>query len=145
MNVIGFNFTKISAERSISSKIKLSTDTNIHFTEVVKETLPFLKDTEAVRLNFSFSIIYNSTEEKKPEKHGQILFEGSLILSSSKEETKELLKSWKKKEIPSHMHLGLLNFILQKCSVKALALEEELALPSHVPLPNIQPKPNNSP
>jgi hypothetical protein len=44
-------------------------------------------------------------------------------------------KLWKKKEMPNAMRLPIFNFILRKCTAKALTLQDELGLPTHIPLP----------
>ena len=56
-----------------------------------------------------------------------------------KEELKQTLDSWKKKQIPPEVRTGLFNFIMSKCNIKALFLEDEMALPFHLPMPRISP------
>lgn len=139
MNILGLNFTKISAERS-GDVLQTTVNTNIEFLEVEKEKLEILKDAEPLRVKYLFSITYNKGEGKKQEKVAEIIFEGTLLLSATLEESKEVLKSWKKKELSNNFKVPLFNLILKKCSIRALALEEELGIPSHVPLPRLQPK-----
>ena len=93
MKVIGFNFTKISSERSqVPQKTTIST--NIEFTNVDKEKIEFLKDSEPLKVDFKCSWVY-SDAEKKESKFGEVSFEGNIILAAEKEEAKEILKSWK--------------------------------------------------
>lgn len=141
MQLIGFNFTKISAEKTPKFKLGSAINTNIEFTDFEKEKIEILKDTEALRVSFKFSISYIESEEKKGVKDGELLFEGNLVLSAAKEESKEMFKSWKKKELPGPVRLFLFNIILKKCSTKALSLEEDIALPYHIPMPQLQAKP----
>ncbi len=144
MQLIGFNLKKVSASRSPDFK-RGSINTNIEFSDVVKEKLDLLKDTEALKIAFIFSILYSEkepTQEEKLEKalisQGEVTFEGDILFSANKEEAKDITKSWKKKQIPEQFRLPMINFILKKCSVKALSLEEDLNLPSHIPFPQVR-------
>jgi len=139
MQVVGFNFTKVSSEKSINFQRGITISTNIEFTDMEKEKSPILKESDIIKLLFKYSVIYGD-KEKKEEKQGEILFEGLVLLSTEKEETKSFTKSWKKKGIPKGSTVPLYNFILKKCSVKALQMEEEIGLPSHLPLPQVKPK-----
>ncbi|MEK6892836.1 MAG: hypothetical protein AABX07_01405 [Nanoarchaeota archaeon] len=144
MQLIGFNFTKISAEKTPQFKLGSAINTNIEFTGFEKEKIEILKDADALRVSFKFSISYIE-EEKKEDKNGEILFEGNLVLSATKEESKDMFKSWKKKEFPGQVRLFLFNIILKKCSTKALSLEEDIAIPYHIPMPQLQAKPADQP
>jgi hypothetical protein len=53
------------------------------------------------------------------------------------EEFKSIMDSWKDKKIPENMRLGIFNFIMVKCNVKALYLEDEMNMPLHVPMPRL--------
>lgn len=155
MQVIGFNVQKILAERSPEFK-KSNINTNIEFTDIDKEKLDLLKDAEALKFSFVFIITYDDAEKSqeksqdKPQeekskdsssKQGEIRFEGNILLSATKDEAKDITKSWKKKQIEDNFRIPLINFILKKCSVKALSLEEDLNLPIHIPFPRIQKNP----
>ncbi len=145
MQLIGFNLKKIQANRSPQFN-RSAINTNIEFRDIDKEKVDLLKDNDALRISFIFSITYQDAEklEKNPEKkeeienQAEVKFEGDMLFSTNKEESKDLLKSWKKKQIPENFRIPMINFILKKCSVKALSLEEDLALPSHIPFPQIR-------
>src|SRR3989344_3159997 len=137
MQIIGFNFKKILAERSINFQ-RGPINTNIEFTNVDKEKVDIFKDNEALKASFIFSVVYSDSEKKEDLKHGEVSFDGDIIFSASKDETKEIIKSWKKKQIPEDIRIPIINFILRKCSTKALFLEDELNLPVHIPFPRIQ-------
>jgi len=148
MQIVGFNFTKVLAERKPTIGPKTSINTNIEFLDLSKEEIDILKDQEALKITFNFSVIYSDTPEKEKPKEktskeelGKISFEGVILLTSNSEEIKNLLKSWKKKEIPNNLKVPLFNLILKRCSTKALDLEEQLNLPSHIPFPQITLKP----
>lgn len=141
MRVIGFNFTKVSAERQPSFKSKSAINTDIEFKDIDKEELDLLKDKEPVKVSFLFKITYTNQENKKDKNpDAELSFEGSIILSTDKEESKEILKSWKKKEMPNSFKIPMFNLILKKCTPKALQLQDELNLPSHIPMPQLVPQ-----
>ncbi|OIO80389.1 hypothetical protein AUJ84_03735 [Candidatus Pacearchaeota archaeon CG1_02_32_132] len=135
MQIVGFNFTKISGYKSQKSS-KMNVNAGIEFTDLEKEKLELLKDSEAMKLTFKHTLDYDNAD-KKEDKIAQILFEGNLILSLTKDESKDVLKSWKKKTLPENINLPLYNLILKRCAPKALQLQEELNLPSHVRIPRI--------
>ena len=54
MQVIGFNFTKISAEREDKLE-RYSLNTNIEFTNLEKEEVELLKDSNAIKNQEIFS------------------------------------------------------------------------------------------
>lgn len=138
MRIIGLNFTKILAEKSPDFKLA-EINTNIEFEDIAKEDVGLPKeDSESLKITFKFSVNY-SDKEKKDSKKGEVVFQGNILLLASKEESKELLKSWKKKELPDQFRISLFNFLLQKCSLRALQLEEEIGLPLHFPLPQLRP------
>jgi hypothetical protein len=142
MNILGFNLTKISANRNSKILQNPMMNTNIEFTDVVKEEIEMLKENDAVKISFKFSVDYadaKDKEKKNPEIEGKIEFEGIIILSAEKEEAKEIFKLWKKKQIPEGIRIPLFNVILRKCSPKALDMEDQIGLPLHLPFPQIQP------
>ncbi len=129
MKIIGFNLTRISIDKKeqLESDIQITQDIDIK--NIKKEEIPFSKH-EAIKVRFNFSIHY-SKEIAKVE------FEGNVILLPDKSELKEILESWKQKKIPESIRVGLFNFIMNKCNVKAMSLEDELGLPLHIPMPRV--------
>jgi len=139
MKVIGFNFTKITAERSKVIAEAYSINNHIEFMEIDKESIDMVKDLEPVRIKFKFSVQYEPGEnkDKKKEDFGSLIFEGVMLLVMDKEQSNNLVKAWKKKELSNEFKLPLFNLILKKCTPKALDIEEQLGLPSHIPIPRI--------
>ncbi|MEM4259199.1 MAG: hypothetical protein QXS38_00330 [Candidatus Pacearchaeota archaeon] len=142
MRIIGFNFTKVSAERAADFVPGSEINTNIDFIEIEKEETDLAKDNnEAIRVSFQFNVFYRRKEKKEKEKgqkNGEISLTGFIILLAPKEEAKELYKYWKKKELPASFKVPIFNFLLKKCSTRALQLEEELNLPLHIPMPRLK-------
>lgn len=136
--VLGFNFTKISGERAITLKdVKNPKErkitTNIEFTDFEKESIPLLNE-EAAKVSFKFSIVYEP-------KQAELSFTGVIILKADKEGLKNMIKAWKKKQLPPEMQVPLFNIILNRCTIKALQLEQDLNLPTHIPLPRLSKNP----
>ena len=140
MQVIGFNFTKIYAERTLEQLQPSAINTNIEFINMVPETIALLKDQEALKITFKFSVVYNDSSQKKEVKQGEAVFEGVIVIATPRGQTKELIKGWKKKDLPSDFQLPLFNLILRRCTPKALDLEDQVGLPTHIPLPHLAPK-----
>ena len=132
MQIIGFNLNKISIERKEKQQGKLEIKQNINIDDISEDKIN-ISDKEIVKVSFTFSVNY-SPDFAKVELKGQI------VLLPEKEELKDILKEWKKKQISEKFRIPLFNFIMGKCNIKALSLEEELNLPLHVPMPRISPK-----
>jgi hypothetical protein len=139
MRVIGFNFTKIYAEKHVQIQEEFSITTNIDIINLEKEKIDVLKaDEEVLKARFKLNIEY-LTKEKKEQKVAEIIFEGEILLLGPEEEIKDILKNWKKKEMPVPFKAPLFNLILKRCTPKAVHFEEELNLPFHIPLPQFRP------
>jgi hypothetical protein len=132
MKIIGFNLTKISVERKDKLEGELEIKQNINVDDIIKEKIEIAKE-EAVKIKFTFSINYEPNL-------ATVEFKGHVLTMPEKEETKKILKEWKNKKIPDEVRVGLFNFIMSKCNIKALSLEDEMNLPTHVQMPKISPK-----
>jgi len=132
--IIGLNFTKVLIEKNSNKEkqkvTKIGTKTDILSIEEEKIEIP---DKKAFRTNFTFSISYDPNLAK-------ILIEGSLLYLDNPDKISEIVASWKKKSLDQEIRMELLNYILSKCNLKALSLEDDFNLPPHFPLPKFQPK-----
>lgn len=142
MQVIGFNFTKLHAEKSPNVQTR-GRNYNIEYIDVKKEEIDILKDLEAINLSFKYTLTYGEPEKsdntKIKEKQGEIFFEGIVKISTTKEEAKEFQKSWKKKQIPESAVININNFILRRCSIKSVLLHDEIGLSDpHLRIPQLQ-------
>ena len=137
--IVGFKLKKVLAEKLFSSKeekakpIKITNvSTKTDIIDVSEQKIE-IKDQDAINLDFSFEVNYEP-------KIAKIIIEGQILSVLEKNKAKEILDSWKKKELPKEVRLEAVNFILAKCSIKALDLEESMNLPPHFPLPRFQLK-----
>jgi hypothetical protein len=146
MKVIGFNFTKILAEKTPEFKGPKSIDTNIEFTNFEKDKIDLLsQEGDVGKISFAYTLSYSDSKDKKEKKdtEASIKMDGMIMLSISKEELKDLQKGWKKKQLPKGTQIPLFNLILKKCTPRALQIQDELNIPSHIPIPQLRPKQND--
>jgi len=128
LKLVGSRFLKVNAERNpdFDGKLEIKTNIKIDSIEKIKET----KDT--VKLGYTLEIDYVEL--------GKVSIKGLLFLSGDSKSIKELLKVQKDKNYDSPEYIGLTNLIIQKASIKAFELEEELGLPIHIKLPTLSVK-----
>ena len=132
MKLVGFNFTKISAEREKNLKENLSFNTKIDISSIEPFKSDFFKTKEDIfSIDFIYTISYNQDLAK-------IEIKGNILLSADQKIVKEIIKNWKDKKISDDFRIFFFNLVLKKANIKALQLEEELNLPTHIPLPSIK-------
>ena len=132
--IVGFGFTKLSAEKKDSPKGKIDINNNVSIKDLQEDNFSLGKDKQQNVIRF----IFEFTSKYEPNV-GAILFEGELLYMEEPKKAKEILSSWKKdKQIPKELMAGLLNTILTKCNVQALILSQQVNLPSPIPLPKVQ-------
>ena len=131
--IVGFGFTKLSAERKEAAKGKIDINNNVTIKNVEEADISLGKNSQNV-LRFVFEF----TSKYEPNV-GLILFEGELLYMEEPKKAKEILASWKKdKKLPKEIMAGLLNTILTKSNIQALILSQEINLPAPIPLPKVQ-------
>ena len=132
MRIIGFSLTKILVERQEKPNEKIQINQNINIKDIIEEKIPITKD-KALKITFNLTIDYS-------DNYAKLEFEGSVLVLPEKDEFKKFLDSWKDKKIPEQVRIPIFNFIMSKCNIKALNLEDEMTLPYHIPMPRITPK-----
>ena len=132
--IVGFGFTKLSAEKGESAKGKIDINNNVSIKDVKEDNFSLGKDNQQNILRFLFEF----TSKYEPNV-GSILFEGELLYMEEPKKAKEILANWKKdKKLPKEIMAGLLNTVLTKCNVQALILSQQVNLPPPIPLPKVQ-------
>jgi hypothetical protein len=129
MRIIGFNLTKIFAERQEEDGKGIRVDQNIDIKDIKEEKIP-ITNNKALKIKFTLTVTYSKD-------FGKIELEGNIMTLPDEGEFKSIMDSWKDKKIPENMRLGIFNFIMVKCNVKALYLEDEMSMPLHVPMPRL--------
>ncbi|MBI2107541.1 hypothetical protein HYT54_00270 [Candidatus Woesearchaeota archaeon] len=130
--IAGFNFTKISAERSDLIKGKVDINNNVSIKNVEETDLSLGKQKQkALKFTFEFTSKYEPS-------FGAIILEGDILFLDDPKAVKDIMASWQKdKKIPKEIMLGLLNTVLAKCNVQALILSQEINMPPPIPMPNV--------
>ncbi len=132
--IVGFGFTKLSAEKGEPAKGKIDINNNVSIKDVKEDDFSLGRDKKQNVLRF----IFEFTSKYEPNV-GNILFEGELLYMEDPKGAKEILNDWKKdKKLPKELMGGLLNTILTKCNVQALILSQQVNLPPPIPLPKVQ-------
>ncbi|MBS3086761.1 hypothetical protein J4422_03600 [Candidatus Pacearchaeota archaeon] len=132
MKVIGFNFTKLSAERLKETVEDIKINTELDFPEIKETKSPFLKiKEELLEAKFEYKVNYEPGLAK-------VVIQGKVLFSVDEKTANEVLKQWKKKNLPEDFRILLVNVVMRKSALKALTLCDELNLPVHVPLPTLR-------
>ena len=126
--LLGFNITKIQAEKNTDFKGKLEIQSNVNIINIEKHKIEIAKQ-DSLKVDFSLDIDYKEL--------GKISIHGTLFLTADNKLMKETLNNWKNKK-HSELQLKIINIILQRASIKALQIEEELGLPPPIQLPRAQ-------
>jgi len=132
MRVMGFNFTKLLAEKLEGNRNQLKINAEIDIFEIKSlKTDIFKAKEDLIEVKFKYNVEYNP-------KIAKIEFEGLIVFSLDQKLAKQVLKEWKKKKMPDNFRLILFNVILRKSTLKALELEDQLNIPLHISLPSLK-------
>ena len=130
LRLLGFNLKNIEAMKNPDFQGQIEIKSNINLNNIEKHKLDLAKQ-DALKIDFDFDISYAE------DKLGKISLKGTLFISSEPKIQKQILNQWKDKKLDSEYYVAILNIIVQKTSLKAFKLEEELGLPIHVQLPRL--------
>ncbi len=133
MAVIGFNFTRINAERKapVTGKIKIAN--NVSVKNVEDHSIMFGK-TKQDGLKFTFEF----TSKYEPNV-GDMLIVGEVVYINEPSKIKEIIAEWKKnKKVSKEVMTEMLNAILDRCNIQALTLSRDMNMPPPIPLPKVQ-------
>jgi len=128
IKLIGFKYNKLIVERNEENKGDLKITPNINIQSIDKFKSESKQD--ILEVKFNFNIDYSSL--------GKIELTGRLLLSVDSKTLKDAIEGWKNKKLDNNINMIILNVIMQKASIKALQLEEEMNLPPHIQLPRLQ-------
>lgn len=135
MKIIGFAINKISAEKKKRSNGKIEIKNNLSIDNISEEQVDIVNKS-TLKFDFSYGINYEPNL-------AEIKILGSVLGTEEPEIVRAILKDWKDKKFTSELKLGVLNYIMSECLLRALNLEKELGLPSHIPLPKIKGETKN--
>ena len=135
MTVVGFNFTKINAEKIEPAKGKIGINNNITIKNVEELTLALGKEQKGLKFSFGFTADYEP-------KIGSIGLEGEVVYMVKADEAKTIIADWEKNKKVNQAVMGkVLNTALAKCNIQALIISNDLNLPAPIPLPKVGVKP----
>ncbi|MBI2148714.1 hypothetical protein HYU23_03465 [Candidatus Woesearchaeota archaeon] len=134
MPIVGFNFDKISVEKKSSLSKEDKIQNNVNVRDIKESKLKIDKnEVKSLKIEFDFSVDYS--------KAGNLQLLGNLIYLENEPKISELLNMWDKdKKMQTEFGAQIYNFIINRCSIKALQLEEDVGLPLHIILPKVKPK-----
>ena len=133
MTIVGFNFTKIEAEKKNLVKGKININNNVSIKNVEEKNFSLSNDKQKV-LAFTFEF-YAKFEPNV----GHIILTGDVLYMEESKKIKELLDGWKKeKKLPKEIMPSILNTVMNKANIQALILSEQINLPPPIPLPKLK-------
>jgi hypothetical protein len=133
MTILGFNFTKISAEKKGSTQGKVNINNGIRVIDVAQTEMNLGKSTQKMlKYTFEFKSVFNPDI-------GEIVLVGDLMEIRPDNETADIMAVWARdRKLKKEIMEQILNTVLNKCNIQALIMARDLNLPSPVPLPSVQ-------
>ena len=131
MKIVGINFTKIFVEKNEIQTKEVKVNSGMNIKNIEKYKSPIKTKESFLKLDWFYEIIYSDNLAK-------INIEGNLIISLDEKKQKEVLSDWKNEKLKNEFNLPILNFLLTKCNIKSLQLEEDFNLPPHFNLPSLK-------
>ncbi|MCK4650493.1 hypothetical protein KAT36_04660 [Candidatus Pacearchaeota archaeon] len=128
IKLIGAKILEIDAKKNPNFTGKLELKTNIEINSLEKVE----KHKDTIKITYIFEINYGDL--------GKIKIKGELFLLIDPKTIKTIFKNYENKEYNTPEYITITNSVIQKASIKALELEEELGLPIHIKLPKLSIK-----
>jgi len=136
MAIVGFNFTKMSAERKhVQEKGKIEIKNNVSIIDVQESKVSLGSPAQKVaEITFDFSALYEP-------KMGSIKFSGEVLYLGETKTIDTFVENWTKtKKLPAEAMAAVMNNILNKCNIQALILSQQVNLPPPIKLPRVEAK-----
>ena len=131
LSLLNSRLTKVNGERNANFSGKISMNQNIKIKNMEK-LKPKNAKTEALKVEYSFQIDYSDL--------GKVEIEGILFIGAESKEIKKIISEYEEKKFDSQEQITIMNIIIQKASLRAFEIEDELGLPIHIKLPQLAPK-----
>jgi hypothetical protein len=131
MAIIGFNFNKIIVEKKTPFKGKISIKPKFSIKSVEEHSLGAAgKKGLKFCLEFSWKYEPNLSE---------IILGGEVIFLDEEKKIESIIKDWKKdKKLPKEVMTPVIKTALNKSTIKALVLSQDVALPPPIPFPKVK-------
>tara|TARA_Y100000310_G_scaffold321736_1_gene379797 strand:- start:549 stop:1013 length:465 start_codon:yes stop_codon:yes gene_type:complete len=137
MPVISFHFDRINIEKKKPLEVPLKVENGMKIVDIKEEDVPISggKKEKVLRFYYEYSVEY------KPNQ-ADILIGGNLIFFEPEEKLDGIKKEWDaNKKLPGNLMQEVMNNVLIRCQVKALALSQDIGLPPHIRLPTVSSSP----
>lgn len=136
MAMVGFSFTKISAERKNAGGHSVNIESNAGVSGVTE--MPVIDPKKSVlKFDFTFNVKY------EPDA-GYITLGGEIVQIYDKDFGSRILEQWNKdKKILPEVMKDVFNTILSRSNVEAMIISRDMGLPSPIQLPRVDVKPKD--
>jgi hypothetical protein len=137
MAMVGFSFTKISAERKNVAGQAVNIESNAGVTNLTE--MPVIDSKKIVlKFDFTFAVKY------EPDA-GSIILSGELVQLYDKDFGSKVLEHWSKdKKILPEVMRDVFNTILSRSNTEAIIISRDMGLPSPIQMPRVDIKPKDS-
>jgi hypothetical protein len=132
MAIVSINYNKVHAEKNKKqSPGQISIRNNVSITNISLGNMRASDKQKAIVVDFSFSITYDPI--------GLISIDGSIVDIEEEAKAKDFIDVWEKhKRVEKDLTTKVITVVLEKCTIKAMILSQDIGLPSPVPLPRIK-------
>jgi hypothetical protein len=133
MTIVGFIFNTLEAKRADAFNARVPIQNNVNISDI--QTAGFnigSSKEQGLKISFDYSSIYGQ------EANACIKLAGHLLYMASSEDAKKVVDEWQKtKRLPKILTAGIVEHILQKCTIQALVVSKEMSLPAPISLPKV--------
>lgn len=139
MAIIGFNFTKIDANKTggVSGKVNISN--NVMITDAKQIEINLGQKGAGILVKFKYVCSYEPNI-------GKINLEGDIVFMEPEAVVKASIDSWtKNKTLDKEISKAVLTNALNRGTVEAIILSKELGLPAPIPMPKLGAEPAAQP
>ncbi len=130
MAILGFNYTKLNAEKMKPASGKVNINNNVSISDCEEQDIS-VTDQSGLKIEFT----YNSSYEPEVAK---IQIKGNLLYADEDDVIEEMKEEWEENNSFSKEKMKeIINYVLGKCNVQAITMSKDLNIPSPIPLPKV--------
>ena len=134
MTLVGFHYTKISAEKKKAITGKVNASNNLVLDKVQEAKLSGSASQKGIEFTFKFMVVFEPGI-------GTVELQGKVVYMGTPAKVKESLDKWTKdKNLSPEILEEVYNSLLHRCNIEALLLSKEMQMPSHLPMPKVKQK-----